>query len=104
MNTEITVHITYDDLSEECRRKIEKLKGQGTTVRINWPLNDYYVDPINSQFVQPSIQPTIPIPIQPMKTDDIDWSPSAGDTTVYCKADSSSNSRLKLNSLGSIKE
>lgn len=99
MNTEVTVHITYDDLSEECKRKIDRLKGQGTTVRIKWPLNELYSVPYEWPFqTLPSIQPTMPI--EPLKTDDIDW--TTGDTTVYCHSNNSNKSKKNL--LASIME
>lgn len=39
METEITIHVKYDDLSDECKQKINAYKKQGNKVKIVWPQN-----------------------------------------------------------------
>lgn len=39
MKTQVTIEVTYDDLSDECKRRIEQFKKEGHQVSIKWPEN-----------------------------------------------------------------
>lgn len=61
MTKEIIVHmhITYDDLSEQTKKDIEKLRSNGAAVKIIWPMNDFDKTTDITQ-TWPNITPSMP--------------------------------------------
>lgn len=102
MNAKITIHVGYDDLSDECKRKIKLLKGQGNVVDIVWKdyknkiIDDMFYDFPDSPYTAPyPIMPKQPIDINPSNPDPF-TTPCRPETgpIVYCKDNSTINTTL----------